>query len=149
MEVIADLRHKPKSCAVLNTLHQSELAGTSEDYAQIIIAVFGGFLQQLIGPRRMLLLATIPNIASWTILFFASDNVAGLILSRLLAGASIGLMASNVYIADVASTKNVVFFNYTRQIFITTGAILMYAVAQIIYKVRMTQMTRLILDDKT
>ena len=87
----------------------------------------------------MLILATIPNIASWTILFFASDQVAGLILSRLLAGASIGLMASNVYIADVASTKNVVFFNYTRQIFITTGAILMYAVAQIIYKVRMTQ----------
>jgi len=113
----------------------STLIGTSEDYAQIIIAVFGGFLQQLIGPRRMLILATIPNIASWTILFFASDNVAGLILSRLLAGASIGLMASNVYIADVASTKNVVFFNYTRQIFITTGAILMYAVAQIIYKV--------------
>merc|ERR1712213_16197 len=113
----------------------STLIGTSEDYAQIIIAVFGGFLQQLIGPRRMLVLATIPNIASWTILFFASHQVAGLILSRLLAGASIGLMASNVYIADVASTKNVVFFNYTRQIFITLGAIMMYAIAQIIYKV--------------
>merc|ERR1711953_191824 len=113
----------------------STLIGTSEDYAQIIIAVFGGFLQQLIGPRRMLVLATIPNIASWTFLFFASDQVAGLILSRLLAGVSIGLMASNVYIADVASTKNVVFFNYTRQIFITLGAILMYAVAQMIYKV--------------
>ena len=56
-------------------------------------------------------------------------------MSRLLAGASIGLMASNVYIADVASTKNVVFFNYTRQIFITLGAIMMYAIAQIIYKV--------------
>jgi len=113
----------------------STLIGTSEDYAQIIIAVFGGFLQQLIGPRRMLVLATIPNIASWTIIFFASNQVAGLILSRLLAGASIGLMASNVYIADVASTKNVVFFNYTRQIFTTLGAILMYAVAQMIYKV--------------
>jgi hypothetical protein len=83
----------------------------------------------------MLVLATVPNIASWTILFFASDRVAGLILSRLLAGVSIGLMASNVYIADVASTKNVVFFNYTRQIFTTLGAILMYAVAQMIYKV--------------
>merc|ERR1712130_713258 len=113
----------------------STLIGTSEDYAQIIIAVFGGFLRQLIGPRRMLVLATIPNIASWTIIFFASTQVAGLILSRLLAGASIGLMASSVYIADVASTKNVVFFNYTRQIFTTLGAILMYAVAQMIYKV--------------
>merc|ERR1711953_905959 len=113
----------------------STLIGTSEDYVQIIIAVFGGFLQQMIGPRRMLVLATIPNIASWVIIFFASHQVAGLILSRLLAGASIGLMASNVYIADVASTKNVVFFNYTRQIFITLGAILMYAVAQMIYKV--------------
>merc|ERR1712012_24605 len=69
------------------------------------------------------------------IIFFASHQVAGLILSRLLAGASIGLMASNVYIADVASTKNIVFFNYTRQIFITLGAIMMYAIAQIIYKV--------------
>jgi len=113
----------------------STLIGTSEDYVQIIIAVFGGFLQQMIGPRRMLVLATIPNIASWIIIFFASHQVAGLILSRLLAGASIGLMASNVYIADVASTKNVVFFNYTRQIFITLGAIMMYAIAQIIYKV--------------
>jgi len=113
----------------------STLIGTSEDYVQIIIAVFGGFLQQMIGPRRMLVLATIPNIASWIIIFFASNQVAGLILSRLLAGASIGLMASNVYIADVASTKNVVFFNYTRQIFITLGAIMMYAIAQIIYKV--------------
>ena len=92
----------------------------------------------------MLVLATIPNIASWTIIFFASNQVAGLILSRLLAGASIGLMASNVYIADVASTKNVVFFNYTRQIFTTLGAILMYAVAQMIYKVRMAQMTDLL-----
>jgi len=114
---------------------KSNLSGTSEDYVQIIIAVFGGFLQQMIGPRRMLVLATIPNIASWIIIFFASNQVAGLILSRLLAGASIGLMASNVYIADVASTKNVVFFNYTRQIFITLGAIMMYAIAQIIYKV--------------
>ena len=83
----------------------------------------------------MLVLATIPNIASWTIIFFASNQVAGLILSRLLAGASIGLMASNVYIADVASTKNIVFFNYMRQIFVTLGAILMYAIMQTIYKV--------------
>ena len=81
------------------------------------------------------IIATIPNIASWTILFFASHQVAGLVLSRLLAGVSIGLMASNVYIADVASTPNIVFFNYTRQIFITLGAIMMYAVAQIIHKV--------------
>ena len=97
----------------------------------------------------MLVLATVPNIASWTILFFASDRVAGLILSRLLAGVSIGLMASNVYIADVASTKNVVFFNYTRQIFTTLGAILMYAVAQMIYKVRITHRRIFFLDDKT
>ena len=92
----------------------------------------------------MLVLATLPNIASWIILFLASDQVAGLILSRLLAGVSIGLMASNVYIADVASTKNVVFFNYTRQIFTTLGAILMYAVAQMIYKVRITQIVHLL-----
>ena len=32
--------------------HKSNLSGTSEDYVQIIIAVFGGFLQQMIGPRR-------------------------------------------------------------------------------------------------
>ena len=31
---------------------KSNLSGTSEDYVQIIIAVFGGFLQQMIGPRR-------------------------------------------------------------------------------------------------
>ena len=101
-----------------------------------MIAVFGGFLQQMIGPRRMLILATLPNILSWALIAFLSENVEALILSRVLAGASIGLMASNVYIADVASTKNIVFFNYTRQIFITTGAIMMYAIMQLIYKVK-------------
>ena len=83
----------------------------------------------------MLLLATLPNILSWFLVGLASHSVVALIMSRVLAGISIGLMASNVYIADVASTKNVVFFNYTRQIFITLGAIMMYAVAQIIHKV--------------
>merc|ERR1712226_1833686 len=116
-------------------LDYTTLLGTSEDYAQIVIAVFGGFLQQMIGPRRMLILATLPNILSWALIAFLSENVEALILSRVLAGASIGLMASNVYIADVASTKNIVFFNYTRQIFITTGAIMMYAIMQLIYKV--------------
>ena len=46
-----------------------------------------------------------------------------------------GLLATNVYMVDVASTKNIVFFNYMRQVFITLGAILMYATVQIIYKV--------------
>ena len=91
----------------------------------------------------MLILATLPNILSWVIVGLASHNVVALIMSRILAGVSIGLMASNVYIADVASTKNVVFFNYTRQIFITLGAIMMYAIAQIIYKVMCHKMKQL------
>merc|ERR1712107_546630 len=36
----------------LDLKEYSTLIGTSEDYVQIIIAVFGGFLQQMIGPRR-------------------------------------------------------------------------------------------------
>ena len=84
----------------------------------------------------MLILATLPNILSWVIVGLASHNVVALIMSRILAGVSIGLMASNVYIADVASTKNIVFFNYMRQIFVTLGAILMYATMQTIYKVK-------------
>ena len=83
----------------------------------------------------MLLLATLPNILRWFLVGLASHSVVALIMSRVLAGISIGLMASNVYIADVASTKNIVFFNYMRQIFVTVGAILMYAIMQTIYKV--------------
>ena len=83
----------------------------------------------------MLILATFPNILSWFLVGLASHSVSALIMSRVLAGISIGLMASNVYIADVASTKNIVFFNYMRQIFVTVGAILMYATMQTIYKV--------------
>ena len=83
----------------------------------------------------MLILATLPNILSWFLVGLASHSVVALIMSRVLAGISIGLMASNVYIADVASTKNIVFFNYMRQIFVTLGAILMYAIMQTIYKV--------------
>ena len=59
----------------------------------------------------MLILATLPNILSWFLVGLASHSVVALIMSRVLAGISIGLMASNVYIADVASTKNIVFGN--------------------------------------
>ena len=121
--------------AVIGSITIKCVAGTSEDYAQIMIAVFGGFLQQLIGPRNMLLLATLPNLLSWALVGLGSRHLPALILSRVSAGVSLGLIASNVYIADVVSAPNLVFFNYMRQVFTCLGAILMYALVIIINKV--------------
>ena len=97
---------------------------TAEDYAPLLIAFLSGFLQQWLGPKRILQLTTIPYIANFLMVALAPDNWVVVVCSRLLsyvpgcyrmfqvhdvvvcsrfmAGVAQGLLASNVYAADMS-----------------------------------------------
>ena len=68
-------------------------------------AVVGGFLQQVSSPKQMLILSSIPSIFSWLLLFFGSNSILCLLLSRACAGLAAGLLLGNVYLPSVASFK--------------------------------------------
>ena len=50
-------------------------SGTPEDFAQVFVALLGGFLQQLLGPKKMLLFSSIPNVCSWLLVAAAPHKV--------------------------------------------------------------------------
>ena len=79
--------------------------GTFEDYGPILVAVLGGFLQQLFGPKNILIAAGIPSFISWLLVAVKPNSVYFLLGSRLLAGFSNGLLTGNVYMADVAPSN--------------------------------------------
>ena len=79
--------------------------GTFEDYGPIVVAVMGGFLQQLFGPKKILIAAGIPGFVSWLLVATNPQSVHFLLGSRLLAGLSNGLLTGKVYMADVAPSK--------------------------------------------
>ena len=81
------------------------LLGTFEDYAPILVAVLGGFLQTLFGPKKILIAAAIPGFLSWVLVIINPDSIFLLLGSRLLAGFSNGLLTGNVYMPDVAPSK--------------------------------------------
>ena len=76
-----------------------------EDYAPVIVAVLGGFLQQLFGPKKILIAAGIPGLISWLLVAIKPSSIHFLLASRFLAGFSNGLLTGNVYMADVAPSK--------------------------------------------
>ena len=86
------------------------ILGTFEDYGPIFVAVLGGFLQQLFGPKKILIAAGVPGFVSWLLVVGNPDSVYCLLGSRLLAGFSNGLLTGNVYMADVAPSKYISFF---------------------------------------
>ena len=75
---------------------------TAEDYAPLLIAFLSGFLQQWLGPKRILQLTTIPYIANFLMVALAPDNWVVVVCSRFMAGVAQGLLASNVYAADMS-----------------------------------------------
>ena len=79
--------------------------GTLEDCAPIFIAVLGGFLQQVFGPKKILIASGFSGFVSWLIVFMQPCSIYCLLLSRFIAGLSNGLLTGNVYMADTAPSK--------------------------------------------
>ena len=69
--------------AVLNV---NLISVTAEDYAPLLIAFLSGFLQQWLGPKRILQLTTIPYIASFLMVALAPDNWVVVVCSRFMTG---------------------------------------------------------------
>ena len=64
-------------------------SGTLEDVPPMVLAFLGGFLQQLLGPRKMLLAAGLPGLLSWLVVVVpaalkvsSSHTVPFLLMSR-------------------------------------------------------------------
>ena len=81
------------------------MIGTFQDIPPIIVAVLGGFLQQLFGPKKLLIASTIPSICSWVFVALYPSSITCLLLSRVSAGLASGLLSGNVYMSNIASPK--------------------------------------------
>ena len=81
------------------------MLGTFQDIPPIIVAVLGGFLQQLFGPRKLLIVSAIPSIFSWVFVALNPSSITFLLLSRVSAGLANGLLSGNVYLSNIASPK--------------------------------------------
>ena len=79
--------------------------GIIDEIPQIVIAIVGGFLQQVSSPKQILIVSSIPQILSWVLLFVGPSSVPCLLMSRACAGLGIGLISANVYLPSVASYK--------------------------------------------
>ena len=102
----------PSSSVPLVSLHKEDdhdmmeaMIGTFQDIPPIIVAVLGGFLQQLFGPRKLLIASTVPSIFSWVFVAVNSNSITCLLLSRVCAGLANGLLSGNVYMSNIASPK--------------------------------------------
>ena len=81
------------------------MIGTFQDIPPIVVAVLGGFLQQLFGPRKLLIASAIPSIFSWVFVAVNPSSITFILLSRVSAGLANGLLSGNVYLSNIASPK--------------------------------------------
>ena len=83
------------------------MIGTFQDIPPILVAVIGGFLQQMFGPRKLLIVSAVPSILSWVLVASDPTSFPCILLSRLMAGFSNGLLTGSVYLANIASSSNI------------------------------------------
>ena len=79
--------------------------GTFQDIPPVIMAILGGFLQQLFGPKKLLIASAVPNIFSWILVALNPSSITFLLLSRVAAGLASGLLSGNVYLSNISSPK--------------------------------------------
>jgi len=117
-----------------NSVLYETLLGTFEDYGPIFVAVIGGFLQQLFGPKNILIAAGIPSFLSWILVAVQPNSVYFLLGSRLLAGFSNGLLTGNVYMSDVAPSEYISSFGSIIAASRSLGATLIFGITLLFYK---------------
>ena len=83
--------------------------GTFDEIRPIAIAILGGVLQQLFGPKKMLMVSAVPSILSWVLIVLAPDSVLSLLLSRACAGLAYGLIIGNVWLGFILKKYHVVY----------------------------------------
>jgi len=102
------------------------MIGTFQDIPPIIVAVLGGFLQQLFGPRKLLIVCAIPSIMSWVFVAVFPSSITFILLSRFSAGLANGLLSGNVYLSNIASPKYIGSFKMVEIASKNVGCILLF-----------------------
>ena len=79
--------------------------GTLDLIGPIFISTLGGFVQQLVGPKKMLIANGIASVAAWIFIILGSNNITCMLLNRLAGGIGIGILMGNVFLPDTATPK--------------------------------------------
>ena len=66
------------------------------------VCLISGYLQLKFGPKKVIMVASLPYFVSWTLTYFAT-SVHWLYASRLLVGFSHALVATTVYTVEISS----------------------------------------------
>ena len=72
----------------------------------MVMGILSGFLQQSLGPKRILQVTALPGLLSWLLVVINPDSPHLALTSRFMAGLCNGLLTANVYAADMSSTKH-------------------------------------------
>ena len=68
-----------------------------QDIPPILVSVMGGFLQQMYGPKRILMVSAVPSILSWFLVALGSSSISILLMSRFIQNFSSVKMSSDIH----------------------------------------------------
>ena len=77
-----------------------------EDYPPMVMGILSGFLQQSLGPKKILQVTVLPGLLSWILVIINPNSTYLALASGFMAGLCNGLLTANVYAADMSSTKH-------------------------------------------
>jgi len=104
------------------------LLGTLDLIGPIFISTLGGFVQQLVGPKKMLIANGVACVGAWLCIILGTESIPCMLLNRLAGGIGIGILMGNVYLPDTASPKFLASFKMIEFVSMQFGCILMFLV---------------------
>jgi len=104
------------------------LLGTLDLIGPIFISTLGGFVQQLVGPKKMLIANGIASVAAWLFIILGTESITCMLLNRLAGGIGIGILMGNVFLPDLANPKFLASFKMIEFVSMQFGCILMFLV---------------------
>jgi len=104
------------------------LLGTLDLIGPIFISTLGGFVQQLVGPKKMLIANGTACVAAWLFIILGTENITCMLLNRLAGGIGIGILMGNVYLPDTATPRFLASFKMIEFVSMQFGCILMFLV---------------------
>jgi len=108
------------------------LLGTLDLIGPICIAPLGGFVQQLVGPKKMLIVNGVASCAGWVFMILGTNSIPCLLLNRVAGGVGIGILMGNVYLPDTVSPQFLASFKMIEFVAMQLGCIIMFFVMMLL-----------------